>query len=191
MKWQCGSVPQIQVQRHPIICFCWQTMESHLWEDSFKKCQYIPQNTWIMIWSILLWFCTGHFYSYPLWSHCCYWVIAPVPIRQLWRIWVNGPQNPNRNNHIDGLRVLHTGVGGVRAGPHCRIRMRETVHTGAGYGAESREHFFILFVRFQSSTMTKWAGDSWPSQDKAFTSNLMQAPLSLYIRNFQILKISP
>ena len=81
--------------------------------------------------------------------------------------------------------LSHTGAGGVRAGPHCGIRMRETVHTGAGLGAESREHFFGLFIRFLISTRTKWAKDSWPSQDKAFTSNLIQTQLSLYVRNFK------
>ena len=43
------------------------------------------------------------------------------------------------------LTALHTGAGRVRAGPPCGIRMRETVHTGAGLGAESREHCFGLF----------------------------------------------
>ena len=50
---------------------------------------------------------------------------------------------------------MHTGVGGVRAGTHCVIRMRETVHTGAGLGAESPEHFNGLFICFLSSTRTK------------------------------------
>ena len=88
------------------------------------------------------------------------------------------------------LGALHTGAGGVRAGPHCGKHMRENVHTGAGLGAESWEHFFGFFIWFLSSTMTKWAMDSWPSQDKAFTSNLMHAPLSLCISNFQILQAS-
>ena len=83
------------------------------------------------------------------------------------------------------LRAMHTGAGGVRAGPHYGIRMRETVHTGAGLGAESQEHFFGLFIHFLISTRTKWAKDSWPSQDKAFTSNSMQTQLSLYVRNFK------
>ena len=60
--------------------------------------------------------------------------------------------------------ALHTGAGGVRAGPHCGIRMQETVCTVAGLGAESREHLFGLFTRFLSSAMTKWAKDTWPSQ---------------------------
>ena len=53
------------------------------------------------------------------------------------------------------LRALHIGAGRVRASPHGRIRMRETVHTGTGLGAESREHFFGLFIRFLRLTWTK------------------------------------
>ena len=43
-------------------------------------------------------------------------------------------------------------MGGVCVGPHCRIRMRETVNTGEGLGAECREHFlacsYIFWVRW-------------------------------------------
>ena len=69
--------------------------------------------------------------------------------------------------------------------------MQETVHTGAGLGAHSREHFIGMFICYLSWRRTKWAQDSWSSQDKTSASNVMQAPLSLYVRNFQILKVSP
>ena len=48
-------------------------------------------------------------------------------------------------------------MGGVRAGTHCGIRMRETVHTGAGLGAESREHFtgLFMFSEFDWDKMSK------------------------------------
>ena len=87
------------------------------------------------------------------------------------------PESVNKSIILHKMWIsisLKSAAHGVRAGPHCGIRMRETVHTGAGLGAESREHFFGLFIRFLSSTMMKWAKDFWPSQDKAFTSNLMQ-----------------
>ena len=29
----------------------------------------------------------------------------------------------------------------IKSAAHCGIRMWETIHTGAGHGAESREHF--------------------------------------------------
>ena len=40
-----------------------------------------------------------------------------------------------------------------------------------------------MFSEFDEDKMSKWL----LTQDKAFTSNLMQAPLSLHVRNFQIL----
>ena len=79
--------------------------------------------------------------------------------------------------------ALHTGVGGVRAGPHCRIRIRETVHTDA----ESRENFYVFWIRLgQNEQRTLDL-----LKIRLPTSNLMQAPPSPYVRNFQILKASP
>ena len=82
-----------------------------------------------------------------------------------WHVPMCGPACGEKPAESHRSRALHTGAGVVRADPHCGIRMRETVHTGAGLGAESREHFIGLFICFLISTRTKWPKDSWPSQD--------------------------
>ena len=58
--------------------------------ESQTETQYIP---WIMhVVHTLLWFRIGWFYPYPLGLFHWHWgnhMIAPVPVKQLQRIWVN------------------------------------------------------------------------------------------------------
>ena len=61
--------------------------------------QYIPQNMHIVgvLLCIMLWFGIGWFYPYPsglLHWHCGSLMIATVPVKQPWRIWVNRLYEP-------------------------------------------------------------------------------------------------
>ena len=65
--------------------------------------------------------------------------------------------------------------------------MRETLCTDAGLSVESWGHIFGLFKHFLSRTRTKGPNHWWSYQNKDFTSNLLQAPLSLYLANSLVL----
>ena len=56
------------------------------------RCPCHAYTVYPMICGVLLWFGTGQLYPYPSGLHHWYWgnhMIAPVPVKQPWRIWVN------------------------------------------------------------------------------------------------------
>ena len=74
-----------------------------LWANGYPRIQYIPCIVH-PIGALLIWFGTGKFYPYPP-RMLQFYLTAPVPGKQSWRVWVNVLYESNITDDITTTRL--------------------------------------------------------------------------------------